>query len=424
MSEASPEGWEETRFGDYCECIRGVSYKPADLSTSLSSQTITLLRSNNIQEYGLNFDDVQYVSSKTVKYDQIARSGDVAICMSNGSRKLLGKTSAFKNIPTNGALTVGAFCSILRTKDTNLSDFIGQLLKSNQFMKQVEISLAGSAINNLKNSDIREFRFKFPPLPEQKKIASILTSVDEVIEKTQSQIDKLQDLKKGTMNELLTKGIGHTEFKDSDLGRIPKGWEVKSLSELKLDISDGNYSTKYPTSNEFIENGIPFLRANNIGALEINAKDLRYISPEKHAELKKGHLKRNDILISTRGEIGKVCLVQDSFIDVNINAQMVRVNGGKILNHHFLLYIMSSNFCKKQFRNLQTGTALKQLPVGNLLTLQIPLAPLEEQTKIGESLWGLDTNILNLEIKKKKTQSLKTSLMQDLLTGKVRVSVN
>ena len=68
--------------------------------------------------------------------------------------------------------------------------------------------------------------FLFPPLPEQKKIASILTSVDEVIENTQKQIDKLQDLKKATMNELLTKGIGHTEFKDSELGRIPKSWEV------------------------------------------------------------------------------------------------------------------------------------------------------------------------------------------------------
>jgi type I restriction enzyme S subunit len=59
----------------------------------------------------------------------------------------------------------------------------------------------------------------WPPLPEQKKIASILTSVDEVIENTQKQIDKLQDLKKATMNELLTKGIGHTEFKDSELGQ-------------------------------------------------------------------------------------------------------------------------------------------------------------------------------------------------------------
>ena len=65
--------------------------------------------------------------------------------------------------------------------------------------------------------DVGKISFSLPPLPEQKKIASILTSADEVIEKTQSQIKKLQDLKKGTMNELLTKGIGHKEFKDSEI---------------------------------------------------------------------------------------------------------------------------------------------------------------------------------------------------------------
>jgi restriction endonuclease S subunit len=89
---------------------------------------------------------------------------------------------------------------------------------------------------------LRETEFLTPPLPEQKKIASILTSVDEVIENTQKQIDKLQDLKKATMNELLTKGLGHTEFKDSELGRIPKSWEVIALAEL-LELKNGLFTT-------------------------------------------------------------------------------------------------------------------------------------------------------------------------------------
>ena len=77
--------------------------------------------------------------------------------------------------------------------------------------------------------NLKAFPIIKPPLPEQQKIASILTSVDEVIEKTQTQINKLQDLKKATMNELLTRGIGHTEFKDSPVGRIPLSWEVKII---------------------------------------------------------------------------------------------------------------------------------------------------------------------------------------------------
>ena len=78
-----------------------------------------------------------------------------------------------------------------------------------------------TTVKHLSIKDIREVEQRFP-LAEQKKIASILTSVDEVIEITQKQIDKLQDLKKATMNELLTKGIGHTEFKDSELGEFPR----------------------------------------------------------------------------------------------------------------------------------------------------------------------------------------------------------
>ncbi len=85
-----------------------------------------------------------------------------------------------------------------------------------------------------------------------------------MIEKTQSQIDKLQDLKKGTMNELLTKGIGHTEFKDSELGRVPEGWEnltVQDAFELgrgrvisKEEIRDN--SGKYPVySSQSTNNG-------------------------------------------------------------------------------------------------------------------------------------------------------------------------
>jgi type I restriction enzyme S subunit len=111
--------------------------------------------------------------------------------------------------------------------------------------------------------------FLLPPLPEQKKIASILTSVDEVIENTQKQIDKLQDLKKATMNELLTKGIGHTEFKDSELGRIPKSWEVKRLDEVaeKIWIGLVTTMTKY-----YVTEGVPLIRNSDIkeGGIDVN----------------------------------------------------------------------------------------------------------------------------------------------------------
>ena len=92
-------------------------------------------------------------------------------------------------------------------------------------LERIHNKTGATTVKHLSVKDIREIRRHFPPLPEQQKIASILTTVDEVIEKTESQISKLQDLKKGMMQELLTQGLGHTQFKDSPVGRIPKGVE-------------------------------------------------------------------------------------------------------------------------------------------------------------------------------------------------------
>ncbi len=95
------------------------------------------------------------------------------------------------------------------------------------------------------------------------------------------------------------------------------------LGDFSFDISDGNYSSKYPRQSDFVPEGIPFIRAINIQDGKIVWKDMKYITIEKHSELQKGHLKRDDILITTRGDIGKVAIVSDEFVGCNINAQML-----------------------------------------------------------------------------------------------------
>ncbi|MDP7196506.1 MAG: restriction endonuclease subunit S, partial [SAR202 cluster bacterium] len=110
--------------------------------------------------------------------------------------------------------------------------YIHQYLISPQGKKRILNIASATAQPALSLSAIKKFKIPIPPIIEQKKIASILSSVDDVIEKIQLQINKHQDLKKGTMNELLTRGIGHIEFKDSELGKIPKGWEISDLKSL------------------------------------------------------------------------------------------------------------------------------------------------------------------------------------------------
>jgi len=395
MSKLVPDGWEVKKLGEYCFGIRGVSYKPTDLSPISTNTTVTLLRANNIQESGMVLEDVQFVSRQKVKEKQIAQINDIAICMSNGSRRLVGKSISFGISPNTGTYTIGAFCSIFRSKQYIHSEFIKHLFHSQDFLSQVGISLVGSAINNLKNSDIEEYTFRFPPPPEQQKIASILTSVDEVIEKTQSQINKLQDLKKGTMNELLTRGIGHTEFKDSLVGRIPKGWEVKRLGEI--------VSLQYGKSPRHIQSENGDYRIVGTGGVVGKGTDYLYDG--------------ESIVIGRKGTIDKPSFMQGQFWAIDTTYYTDTYCG---VLPKWLFYVLVQEGLSK----FNEATGVPSLNRDTLNSIPTLIPPLPEQNKITSILSSIDNNIEETQRKLQQTKSLKKSLMQDLLTGKVRVSVH
>jgi type I restriction enzyme S subunit len=214
-------------------------------------------------------------------------------------------------------------------------------------------------------------------------------------------------------------------YKKTEVGVIPEDWELKAIKELNFDISDGNYSSKYPTSNEFKITGVPFIRANNIGQMTVIDDDMRFISVDKHSQLLKGHLRKNDILITTRGDIGQIALVPDRHINSNINAQIVRINtkDSQIYSIYFAYFLLQDTI-QKIIKNMQTGSALKQLPVSRLTTLAVAIPPLPEQKAIAQVLSDIDSEITALEKRRAKTQAIKQGMMQELLTGKTRLINN
>ena len=161
----------------------------------------------------------------------------------------------------------------------------------------------------------------------------------------------------------------------------------REIKDLGIHISDGNYSSKYPRSEEFVKEGVPFIRANNLVNGEVTDEDMYFITPEKHAILLKGHLQEGDVLITTRGNIGQVGIVPKRHIDSNINAQLVllRTNPKELYNR-YLLWALQSQSVKKQYQTLQTGTALKQLPVGKLEQVSIKVTDIISQHNIADNL--------------------------------------
>ena len=193
-----------------------------------------------------------------------------------------------------------------------------------------------------------------------------------------------------------------------------------AIGDSNLKIADGNYSAKYPRSEEFISEGIPFIRGNNFENKSISDKNMYFISPEKHSELKKGHVKPKDVLITTRGNIGKVALVPERHDDSNINSQLVLLRCNEGWHPEYLLHTFNSKFVTRQIPALITGSALKQLSVKNLKKLKIPLPPLDQQKKIAAILDAADAYRQKTKALIEKYDELAQSLFLDMFGDPVR----
>lgn len=412
-----PNGWIEDNIGKYGSCIRGVSYSPRDLRDTKDDSSIDLLRSNNIKDDKLNLSDVQIVLKTKVSKDQILKKGDIFICMSNGSKSLVGKNVFMKD---DTEYTIGAFCALFHLKSEKvLPTFVKQLFLSDNYLRQIQDSLAGTSINNLKNSHIEDLKFLFPPKPEQEKISEILSKVDEQIEKTEKVIEETEKLKNGLMQELLTKGIGHTKFKKTKIGDMPEGWQIKSLEESSEKLVVGFVGTCDPFYTDIP--GIPMLRTGNLKISGLDLNDLKYVTEAFHNKNKKSQLTPGDIVISRHGNNGLACFIPKTLTKANcLNIVIIRANKD-ILLPLYLYYVINSPLSKKQIDSKTGGSTQKVINTGDIGLVKIGIPPLDEQEKISDILFNVDEKIsVNKKLKEKLTK-LKKGLMSDLLSGKIRV---
>ncbi len=279
--------------------------------------------------------------------------------------------------------------------------------------ERLERQNEAGAVPSLSRETLRALWIDVPPFSEQKKIASILTSVDEVIENTQKQIDKLQDLKKATMNELLTKGIGHTEFKDSELGRIPKVWEIVPVGDV-ASFSQGIQVDVDQHHETASDSRVRFVRISDYTKSD---EPPRYIDS---ALASKGLVAKDDVVMIRYGEAGRVCrgiigAIANNLFTITPNSRLLK---------SYLYYYIASEEIRSKVEELSASSAMPAVSFASLKTLKLKIPPLVEQDLIASAIASIVGKI-NLHCQKlTQIQSLKKSLMQDLLAGKVRVSVD
>lgn len=263
-----------------------------------------------------------------------------------------------------------------------------------------------------------------PPLTEQKKIAEILGSVDKSIASTQAVIDQTRKVKQGLLQQLLTKGIGHTKFKESAIGKIPESWEVVRLGTILNEIVAGkspNCPQKPANSGEW---GV--LKVSAIGFGEFFGNENKVL-PNNYKVEPKHIVKAGDILISranTKELVGAICIVPEGSYQLMLCDKTLRLVPNEFcLDPSFLCEFLLGRKARRYFEENATGSSgsMKNISQELIRDLLIPLPSLNERITIINILSSMDLEIKNHKLQLIQLQSIKQGLMQDLLTGKVRV---
>ena len=402
-----PEDWEVKKLGLVTQLIKDGTHNPP----TRVDKGIPLLSAENIfnrkVNYGINEKNISIDDYNIMHKNYTIDKGDILMTIVG----TIGRVAVVKD---NNKFTVQRSVAIIKSNEEVNNDYLAYFLESEICKKDLNRRSNSTAQAGLYLGELGKIKIIVPPLKEQEKIAEILSTVDSQIDDTEKLIEKCKELKKGLMQKLLTRGIGHSEFKKTEVGEIPASWEVNKLSNI-TDVRDGTHD-----SPQYVETGIPFVTSKNLKEFGIDFSDVNYISNEDHEKFSKRSLVDNgDILFGMIGTIGNPVLVKKTF-DFSIkNVALIKIDNN-LINNTYLLNILKSSIIEKQFSKLSNGGVQKFISLGMIRNLLIPIPSKKEQEKIAEILSLLDNDIQEYENRKQKLEELKKGLMQQLLTGKIR----
>lgn len=275
----------------------------------------------------------------------------------------------------------------------------------------------GTTVSGIATDDLRRTHLALPPLPEQRKIASVLTTVDAAIQKTEAIIEQAKRVKVGLMQDFFHgKHKQFDSYKSTPVGEIPYHWEVTNIgSVVKF--------AQYGISESLSEEGkYPIFRMNNIENGYMVSKPLKYIDLDD-GELEKYQVEKGDILFNRTNSlelVGKTGIFELDG-DYVFASYLVRLRANDRVDPHFLNYYMNSPEAQNRMMDFATkGVSQANINASSIQQVKLPVPPREEQREISSRLHSVDQEIEKNKSYVSSLKRLKHGLMQDLLTGRVR----
>lgn len=352
--------------------------------------------------------------------------GDIVLARTGAS---VGKSYIYRD--EDGRLVYAGFLIKVSPDQTKLrSDYLFQYLKTDRYWSWVTVNSMRSGQPGINGNEYGGLQVPVPPSDEQTAIANALSDVDELINELEKLIAKKQAIKTATMQQLLTGRTRLPQFsmredgtlrgyKQSELGDIPEDWDVKVLSEIAnvkggKRLPKGSSLVKTPTNH-------PYIRVADMFVGGVDISDLCYVPNEIAPTIKNYRIFEGELFISVAGSLGIVGQIGKDLDGANLTE-----NADRICNINadssFILYSLSSKRIQDEIAAQSTVGAQPKLALGRIESFLIPLPEnIQEQTAIATILSDMDTDIQTLQQRLSKTRQIKQGMMQELLTGRIRL---
>ncbi|MCK6628341.1 MAG: restriction endonuclease subunit S [Anaerolineae bacterium] len=406
---ALPSGWTWVSVGELAHLIRGVTYQKDKVRDKPQPGYIPILRATNIQEEGLILgQNLVFGPEKDVKAEQLLQPGDVVICMSSGSRELVGKAAPLEE-PWRGAC--GAFCAVVRFKSGFEPKWGRYFFRSDNYRRLIQAAAAGVNINNLRYDALAQLRLPVPPLGEQQRLVALIEHyfhrIDAGVTALRRAQAKLQNYRAAVLEAAVSGRLVAQDPVDEsaaallgrlrgerisqaalfeplpDLPPLAQGWTWARLAAISDAL--GGYAFK---SRDFSPSGWQIVKIANVEQGRLNlAERPTFIKQVKEQVKERYRLQRGDLLISLTGtrrkrDYGFVAPVQAE-TGLLLNQRVARLRFHAPLNPHFFELALQGGHFINRFFAYETGNVGQgNVRIAAIIQEVVPVPPLAEQARI------------------------------------------
>lgn len=409
MTKQLPTGWKMVKLGDLCHVKGGKRLPKGD--TFVEAQTKhPYIRVVDMVGGSVNLNNIKYISDIT--HASISRytitKDDVYISIAG----TIGSTGIIPECLDGANLTENAAKLVIKKPNTLNKHFLANYLQTPYCQSLIAIRTNAVGVPKLALERISTIEIPVPPLEAQHKIVSILDEADNLRKLRKQADDKMKEFIPALFDEMFGDPVTNH-----------KGWSYKKFGDAGIAIIDGDRGSNYPQKQDFTDQGYClFLNTKNVRPSGFRFDECDFISREKDESLRKGKLQRHDVVLTTRGTVGNVSYYDDRvpYDNIRINSGMVILRPNRqIFDPKYVSLLLQTHYIRNQFELISSGCAQPQLPIRSLITLNVPLHPIELQREFVDKVALAEAEYQRQSSSRNKLDDLFNSLMDRCMSGQI-----